>query len=251
MYFPLVSEADLERARYHQIHSYHHVIRQRMHYLILRAQGFGPGQCAKVLGIHPNSATHWARCYIAEGLAGLLHYAPYRPQSALHEHRHELYTALTGEPPDCIAQAAQTIQQRTGLRRGLTQTRRFLKQSLGMKWRRYRCLPGGKLSLEDLAIEQLAFVSNTLQPLLEQSASEAIDLYFVDAAHPVQGFHAGQVWSSQPLRVRTPSGRHRLNILGALDPNRQELYSITTPDYIRATTVVELLDLLRQCSLPD
>ena len=217
-----------------------------MHYVILRGQGFRPGQCVRILANHPNTATHWARCYIAEGLVGLLHYAAYRPQSALHEHRHELYTALTGEPPGCIAQAAQTIQQRTGLRRGLTQTRRFVKHTLGMKWRRYRCLPGGKLSLEDLAAEQLTFLRNTLQPLLEQSASEAIDLYFVDAAHPVQGFHAGQVWSPQPLAVRTSSGRHRLNILGALDPHRQELYSITTPDYIQATTVVELLDLLRQ-----
>ncbi len=246
MYFPVISEADLEQARYHQIHSAHHVIRQRMHYLILRAQGFGPGQCAKILGIHPNTATHWAKCYLAEGLAGLLRYAPCRPASALIQHRSELCAAFTSEPPRSIAQAAQVIAQRTGLRRGLTQTRRFIKHTLGMKCRRFRCLPGGKLSLAELAARQLAFLRDTLQPLLEQSATEAIDLYFVDAAHPVQGFHTGRVWSPQPLAVRTPSGRHRLNILGALDSHRQELYSITTPDYIQATTVVELLNLLRQ-----
>ncbi|WP_420458159.1 IS630 family transposase [Neolewinella sp.] len=228
------------------MHSSHHVIRQRMHYLILRAQGLGPGQCAKILSIHPNTATHWAKCYLAEGLAGLLHYAPYRPHSALHAHRHELAAAFTREPPRSIVQAAQVIEQRTAIRRGLTQTRRFVKQTLGMKCRRFRCLPGGKLPIEELAAQQRAFLLNTLQPLLEQSATEAIDLYFVDAAHPVQGFHAGRVWSPRPLAVRTPSGRHRLNILAALDSHRQELYSITTPDYIQATTVVELLDLLRQ-----
>ena len=250
MYFPVISEADLEQARYHQIHAIHHVIRQRMHYLLLRAQGFGPGQCARILGIHPNTATHWAKCYLAEGLAGLLHYAPYRPASALIEHRDELCAAFTSEPPRSIAQAAQAIEQCTGIRRGLTQTRRLVKHTLGMKCRRFRCLPGGKLSLEELAARQLAFLHDTLQPLLEQSATEAIDLYFVDAAHPVQGFHTGRVWSPQPLAVRTSSGRHRLNILGALDPHRQELYSITTPDYIQATTVVELLNLLRQERAP-
>ena len=203
MYFPVISEADLEQARYHQIHAIHHVIRQRMHYLLLRAQGFGPGQCARILGIHPNTATHWAKCYLAEGLAGLLHYAPYRPASALIEHRDELCAAFTSEPPRSIAQAAQAIEQCTGIRRGLTQTRRLVKHTLGMKCRRFRCLPGGKLSLEELAARQLAFLHDTLQPLLEQSATEAIDLYFVDAAHPVQGFHTGRVWSPP-----TPGSAH-------------------------------------------
>ena len=86
---------------------------------------------------------------------------------------------------------------------------------------------------------------------MERSASQATDLYVVDAAHPVQGFHTDRVWSLQPLAVRTPSGLHHLNILGALDSHRQELYSITTPYYIQATTVVELLNFLRQERPPE
>ena len=81
-----------------------------MHYLHLRArEGFGPGQCARILGIHPNTATHWAKYYLAEGLVGLLHYAPYQPASALSKQRDELYAAFTAQPPRNIAQAAQAI----------------------------------------------------------------------------------------------------------------------------------------------
>jgi transposase len=217
-----------------------------MHYLQLRAQGYGPGQCVKVLGIHPNTATSWAKCYIRHGLAGLLHRTPYRPESVLAGHTAQLASAFATEPPRSIVQAVERVYQSTGLQRGATQVRRFVKRSLGLTCCRYRSLPGGKQSLEELVAQQRSFVLTTLMPLLERAAGEEISLYFVDAAHPVQGFHGGQVWSKQPLAVRTSAGRHRLNILGALDIHRQHLYSLTTPDYIRATTVVELLDFLQQ-----
>ena len=161
MYFPVVSEADLAQASYHQIHCSHHVIRQRMHYLMLRAEGFGPGQCTKILGIHPNTATHWAKCYLAEGLAA---------------------------PQHCSSRPCHPAVYRTT--RGVTQTRRFVKYALGMKCRRFRCLPGGKLSLEELAAQQLTFLRDTLQPLLEQSATEAI-YWFIDEVN--NGEHQAQL----------------------------------------------------------
>ena len=63
MYFPVVSPADLELARYHHLHSPDPLIRQRMHYLCLRTQGYGPGECAKILHIHRNTATRWSQLY--------------------------------------------------------------------------------------------------------------------------------------------------------------------------------------------
>ena len=244
MYFPVVSPADLELARYHHLHSPDALIRQRMHYLCLRAQGYGPGECASILCIHRNTATRWTKLYSAHGLSGLLTHQHYRPLSELQQHTPKISADFDHQPPRSVAQARQRIEQLTGLRRGLTQVRRYLKQTLGYKCRRYRCLPGGSKSIEELAGLQLDFVEQTLRPLIERAACDQIDLYFVDAAHPVQGFHGGQVWSKAPQAVRTASGRQRVNILGALDVHRQELYSITTNDYIQATTVVELLEHL-------
>jgi len=245
MYFPVVSPADLELARYHHLHFPHPLIRQRMHYLCLRAQGYGPGECTKILNIHRNTATLWSKAYIAQGISGLLAHQHYRPRSELQDHTAKIRTDFDDQPPRSVMHARQRIEQLTGLKRGLTQVRCYLKQVLGLKWRRYRCLPGGPKSIEELAATQLAFVQQTLGPLMQQAASEQINLYFVDAAHPVQGFHGGQVWSKQPIAIRTASGRQRVNILGALDVQHQELYSITTKDYIQAPTVVELLEYLR------
>ena len=217
-----------------------------MHYLLLRAQRYRPGKCVQVLGIHRNTATQWSKLYLREGLAGLLRLKRYRPQSELRIHADTIAASFAQQAPRSVGQAAEQIKQLTGLKRGLTQVRHFIKSVLGLKCRRYRCLPGGSKPLAELAAEQAAFLHQTLQPLVEQARAEQIDLYFVDAAHPVQGFHSGQVWSRQPITVRTASGRQRVNILAALDAQHQELYSITTKDYIHAPTVVELLELLDQ-----
>ena len=67
----------------------------------------------------------------------------------------------------------------------------------------------------------------------------------MDAAHPVQGFQDGKVWSKTPMSIRTSSGRQRVNILGALHATNHGLYTVTNTDYVTATTVVDLIDFLR------
>lgn len=52
------------------------------------------------------------------------------------------------------------------------------------------------------------------------------------------------VWCFVRLFVRTPSGRKRLNVLGALDFVTKELVTLTNTTYITAETVCELLRLL-------
>ena len=44
--------------------------------------------------------------------------------------------------------------------------------------------------------------------------------------------------------VRSPSGRKRLNVLGALDFAAKQLTTITNTTYVTSTTVCELLQLL-------
>lgn len=52
------------------------------------------------------------------------------------------------------------------------------------------------------------------------------------------------LWSFVRLFLRTPSGRKRFNVLGALDYATKELVTITNLTYITAETVCELLTTL-------
>lgn len=217
-----------------------------MHVLYLRGKGLRPGPSAQAADVHLNSVTRWTKCYMAEGLSGLLAVKDYRPKSDLVTYTDQIKADFEKNPPRCASQARKRIEELTGLKRGITQIRKFLKHVLKFRYRKFRPLPGGKQSLEELAAVQAAFLEQTLNPLLDKASRGVADVFFVDAAHPVQGFHSGHVWSEKPIAVRTSSGRQRMNILGAIHAASHELYSISTTDYIKATTVVELISFLRE-----
>ncbi|MCB9349930.1 MAG: transposase [Lewinellaceae bacterium] len=69
---------------------------------------------------------------------------------------------------------------------------------------------------------------------------------FVDAAHPARLSPNEDVWSEKPISVRTSSHNQRVVHPGSYARNAHELYSISTTDYIKATTVVELIGFLRE-----
>lgn len=249
MYFPVISEADALRAKYYKDYASDRIIRQRMHIIYLRSKHYGPGACAEITGVHPNSVTNWSKAFIANGLDSLLNIKAYRPKSDLLNYVEVIRNDFEVNPPRSVGQARKRIQKLTGLSRGITQIRKFLKDVLDFRYRKFRPLPGGKKSIEELAAVQADFLKTTLNPLLGRAKRGAIDVYFVDAAHPVQGFHDGCVWSKNPVSVRTSSGRQRMNILGALHATNQGLYSVTTTDYITATSVVDLIEFIRS-SIP-
>ena len=74
-------------------------------------------------------------------------------------------------------------------------------------------------------------------------------LYFVDAAHFVQGSFLGSLWSVILLFVRAASGRQRYNVLGAINPFSKSFVSVRNTGYVTATTVCELLQKLAEQSL--
>lgn len=246
MYSPNISEADIQQAKYLKKYSDSPLIRQRMHVIYLRGIGMKPGACAKAAAVHPNSVTRWVKSYMESGLEQLQQHAVYKPQSELVTYADTIKKDFEYDAPQSIKQACQRIYQLTGLKRGPTQVRHFIRRILNYRYRKYRPLPGGKKTMKELAQIQTKFIKNTLQPLLDKASRGVAEVFFMDAAHPVLGFHSGQVWSENPLYLRTSSGRYRMNILGAMQAISKELFSITTPDYIKATSVVEMIKFLRE-----
>jgi transposase len=65
---------------------------------------------------------------------------------------------------------------------------------------------------------------------------------FVDAAHFVHAAFLGFLWSFSRIFVKTPSGRKRFNVLGAVDAVTRKLTVIYNESYVNANTVCELLE---------
>ena len=65
--------------------------------------------------------------------------------------------------------------------------------------------------------------------------------FFVDAAHFVMQPFLGFLWCFVRQFIRSPSGRKRFNVLGALHATSQQIVAVTNDTYINAYSVAKLL----------
>ena len=137
-------------------------------------------------------------------------------------------------------QAVARIESLTGIRLSESQARRFMK-GLGMKIRKACSIPG-KANPQ----LQFEFYTTTLLPKLEEAGRAERKLFFVDAAHFVMGAFLGMIWCFARVLVKTPPGRKRYSVLGAIDSHNQELISIRTTKNINSLSVVALLEKIRK-----
>jgi transposase len=78
--------------------------------------------------------------YRSGGLDGLRHWGVIGPVSELARHAEVIKASLSETPVRTVAEAADRIEQLTGISRRLTQTRVFLKD-IGFHWQRTRAVP--------------------------------------------------------------------------------------------------------------
>lgn len=69
-------------------------------------------------------------------------------------------------------------------------------------------------------------------------------MFFLDASHFVLAIFVGYLWSFSRIFVKSPSGRQRYSVLGALNAITHELVTVTTDAYINAKSIIEMLDKL-------
>lgn len=83
-----------------------------------------------------------------------------------------------------------------------------------------------------------------LEPRLAAAKADQRVVYFVDAAHFVFNCYLGFLWCFTRVFVRAPSGRQRLNVLGALNAITHQLVTVTNETYMTAEEVCVLLHKL-------
>ena len=69
-------------------------------------------------------------------------------------------------------------------------------------------------------------------------------MLFVDAVHFVYKAYLGIIWCFCRVFIKSPSGRQRFNVLGALNALTHELITVTNTTYINAESFCELLQMI-------
>ena len=118
----------------------HEPTRRKMEALWLLHHGLTREQAAKIVGVSVATVKRYANAFRDGGLDGLRRWGKKGRTGSLEAHRELLAESFRERPVSSVAEAADRIEQLTGIRRGLSQTRSFL-QKLGLRWQRMAAIP--------------------------------------------------------------------------------------------------------------
>src|SRR5271166_650458 len=115
-------------------------IREKMLVLLLLHNGLTREQAAKAVGVSRATVQRYVVAFREGGLEGLRQWNPNRPLSEMAAYRDMIHESFEKQPVCTVAEACERIFQLTGLRRGPSQVRKFLKD-MGLKFLRVRPIP--------------------------------------------------------------------------------------------------------------
>jgi transposase len=118
----------------------HPRVREKMLILWLLHCGLTRQKAAEVAGVGRATVQRYVAAFRDGGLDGLRRWDVKGRVSELAAYRDLIHESFEKTPVRTIAEACDRVYQLTGLRRGPSQVRQFLKD-LGMKWRCVRAIP--------------------------------------------------------------------------------------------------------------
>jgi len=137
------------------------MVQRRMEVLWLKAHGETHMRIAELAGVGRATVQRVLDLYEGGGIESVRTFHWYIPSSALAPHQGQLEEAFRQRPPHTVAEACERIEQLTGVRRGPTRVSEFLRQTLGLRWRKVAAVPvPPKQSLAEHAATQAAFLKD-------------------------------------------------------------------------------------------
>jgi len=115
-------------------------VREKMLVLWLLHCGTTREKAAEIVGIGRATVQRYVAAFRAGGLDGLRQCNPRRPSSEMAAYRDVIRESFEKEPARTMAEACDRIFRLTGLRRGPSQVRKFLKD-MGLRFQRVRMIP--------------------------------------------------------------------------------------------------------------
>lgn len=119
--------AEIRHDRYHHPHPR---VQRKMEVLWLKSQGLTHAEIADLAAVSPRSVQRYLDEYQQGGLNRIRLLGWKGQQGALDDYQQSLEDHFLEHPPRSARQAQEAIEQRTGIRRGLSQVRAFLKKKL-------------------------------------------------------------------------------------------------------------------------
>lgn len=128
---PMFSEEDRRQLRRERFEHPHPRVQLRMEVLWLISCGELYSSAARLADVSDATVDRYVALYRERGIDGLKQFDWQGPTSELAAFQTSLEEEFRARPPHTTAEACRRIEEATGVKRGLTQVRHFLKKVWG------------------------------------------------------------------------------------------------------------------------
>lgn len=135
------TDADIAALDYERYHHPSPLVQRRMEILYLKSQGIAHQEIARLCRVCRQTVVTAFHLYQQGGIERLKQFHFAGQPSHLNAHHSSLEAEFRTRPPRTIAEAQDTIERLTGIRRSPTQIRAFLGR-IGMQVRKVGAMPG-------------------------------------------------------------------------------------------------------------
>lgn len=154
--FPQAVVEEIAHGRYHHPDPR---VQERLEILWLKTKGEPHGRIAELANVSRSTVQRTLRIYAAKGLDGIWSFGWKGQPSALTPHAAAIEATFRQHPPHTAHEAAQRIEELTGVRRKVSRVRKFLKDDLRMKCLKVAPIPvPPKKTVEEHARTQADFL---------------------------------------------------------------------------------------------
>ena len=136
-------------------------VQRRMEMLWLKQHGETHERIAELAGVSRRTVQRVLDLFAEGGLDAVQQFHEQGRPNDLTPHIESLEEEFRQRPPQVVAEACDRIEKLTGVRRQPTQVRMFLRETLGLRWRKVAAIPvPPKKSVEEHAATQAAFLKD-------------------------------------------------------------------------------------------
>lgn len=201
---------------------------------------------AEVAGVSERQVFNIVKIYNNSGLKGIMDIEHNKQESKLMGFVDLICHELNEKSPSSIKEAKGIIYQLTGLKRSLTQVRKFLKK-LGMKYLKPFLIPMGtkETDLSEKIKKQKAFVKNKLSKEMRDAKNGKSKLLFMDSAHMQIACMLGFIWCFVKKFIPALPVRGRVNVIGATSFYGEDFVYDINQTGVKQEAIIQFLRKIR------
>ena len=161
------NKSDIDKLDWERYNHPNPNVQRKMEVLYLKSQHLSHKIISKLCNVSSVTLTTYLKQYRDGGIDRLKLRLQRGKTNELNIHVESLEQYFIANPPSSTKEALKVIQDKTGIKRGITQVREFLKRN-GFRYRKTAAIPGKAID-DDFIARQNDFKVNKLEPVLNEA----------------------------------------------------------------------------------